>query len=111
MEGCKYSICPGCEALLVGTETDCPNCGTMLWSGGAGNAPPPHGPAGEPYIGSDARPYYEYAVYVAVTAEELGNLLNNLALQGWEPINVYGGTIQERPDETTHFAVMRRHNA
>ena len=37
-------------------------------------------------------------------------MLNDLAAAGWEPINVYGGTIEERPDETTHFAVMRRHN-
>jgi hypothetical protein len=107
MEGSKYSICPGCEALLVGTEADCPNCGTMLWASGPGSGAPSDATGGFSATGA----YYEYRVFVALTAEDLSRLLNDLGVDGWEPINVYGGTIQERPDETTHFAVMRRHNS
>ena len=111
MENSKYSVCPGCEALLMGDETDCPNCGTMLWSTEPGSvAASPHGTV-EPESYSATGPYWEYGVYTALSAEDLAGLLNVLASQGWEPINVYGGTIEERPEETVHFAVMRRRRA
>ena len=108
MEGSKYAVCPGCEALLAGSETECPNCGTPTWPSGPEDAEP-KAPAWEIDVAVIATTAgYEYAVHLAAAANELAKLLNDLAAEGWEPFSVYGGTTPERPGQTTHFAVMRR---
>ena len=107
MESSKYSVCPGCEALMIDGQGECPNCG---WGYEVSSASPSGGAYVDPGSYSDSSPFWEYGVFVAVTAEELAALLNERALHGWEAISVYGGIIEERPHETTHFAVMRRHN-
>ena len=108
MEGSKYAVCPGCEALLAGSEAECPNCGTPTWPSGP-EAAEPKAPSWEIDVSVIAATAgYEYAVHVATTADELARLLNGLAAEGWEPFSVYGGTTRELPDQTSHFAVMRR---